>query len=113
MKKSDKIFIAGHKGLVGSAIYEKLINEGYKNLLLVDRNKLDLRDFRIVKEFFKNKQIDYMVMCAAKAGGIMANSSQQKDFFFREYRDTKFIIKVSFRKKYKKDNFFRNFMHLS
>jgi len=112
MKKSDKIFIAGHKGLVGSAIYEKLINEGYKNLLVIDRNKLDLRDFRIVKEFFKNKKIDYMVMCAAKAGGIMANSSQQKDFFL-ENIDTKFIIKVSFRKKYKKDNFFRNFMHLS
>jgi len=105
MKKSDKIFIAGHKGLVGSAIYEKLINEGYKNLLVIDRNKLDLRDFKIVKEFFKNKKIDYMVMCAAKAGGIMANSSQQKDFFLENIEIQNSLLKLALEKNIKRTIF--------
>jgi len=105
MKKSDIIFIAGHKGLVGSAIYEKLINEGYKNLLVADRNKLDLRDFRIVKEFFKNKKIDYMVMCAAKAGGIMANSFNQKDFFLENIEIQNSLLKLALDKNIKRTIF--------
>ena len=81
MKKSDNIFIAGHKGLVGSAIFKLLKNKGYENLITIDRKKIDLKDFNKLNSFFKNKKIDYMVMAAAKAGGIIANSSNQKDFF--------------------------------
>ena len=83
MKKSDKIFIAGHNGLVGSAVFDLLKKKGFKNIVTIDRKKLDLRNFQKVKDYFKNKKIDYMVMSAARAGGIIANSQNQKDFFFR------------------------------
>ena len=78
MKKSDKIFIAGHNGLVGSAVFD-LLKEGFKNIVTIDRKKLDL-NFQKVKDYFKNKKIDYMVMSAARAGGIIANSQNQKIF---------------------------------
>ena len=81
MKRSDNIFIAGHKGLVGSSIFNLLKNKGYKNLITVNRKNLDLRNFDKVIKYFKNKKIDYMVMAAARAGGIIANNSNQKDFF--------------------------------
>ena len=81
MKKSDNIFIAGHKGLVGSAVYKLLKRKGFKNIITIDKNKIDLRNSILVDNFFKNKNIDYMVMSAARAGGIIANSSNQKDFF--------------------------------
>ena len=58
MKKSDKIFIAGHRGLVGSSVYNLLKKKGYKNLITVRRNNLDLRDFKKVFKYFKNKKID-------------------------------------------------------
>ncbi len=85
MKKTDKIFIAGHNGLVGSSIYNLLKKKGYKNLILVNRKKLDLRNYNKVTKYFKNKKVDYMIMAAARAGGIIANNSNQKDFFFRKY----------------------------
>ena len=81
MKKTDKIFIAGHNGLVGSSIYNLLKKKGYKNLILVNRKKLDLRNYNKVTKYFKNKKVDYMIMAAARAGGIIANNSNQKDFF--------------------------------
>ena len=74
MKKSDNIFIAGHKGLVGSSIFRLLKKKGYKNLIVVNRKKLDLRDSKKVFKYFKTKRVDYMIMAAAKAGGIIANS---------------------------------------
>ena len=82
MKKTDSIFIAGHNGLVGSSVVKILKNEGYKNIITVKRDKLDLRDHSKVIKYFKNKKIDYLVMAAARAGGIIANSSNQRDFFF-------------------------------
>ena len=81
MKKSDNIFIAGHKGLVGNSVLKLLKKKGFKNLIVVNRKKLDLRNSKKVINYFKNKKIDYMIMAAAKAGGIVANSSNQKDFF--------------------------------
>ena len=79
MKKTDNIFIAGHNGLVGSAVLKLLIKKGYKKIITIDRKKLDLRDFKKVEKFFKNRKIDYMIMAAARAGGIIANSQNQKD----------------------------------
>ena len=79
MKKSDNIYIAGHNGLVGSSVYALLKKNGYKNLITVNRNKLDLRNYNKVEKYFKSLKIDYMIMAAAKAGGIMANSHNQKD----------------------------------
>jgi GDP-L-fucose synthase len=102
MIKSDKIFVAGHKGLVGSAIYNKLINEGYKNLIVVDRNKLDLRNYSKVEKYFKKIKIDYMVMAAAKAGGIMDNSTNQKDFFLNNIEIQNSLLKLALKKKIKR-----------
>ena len=69
MDKKSKIFLAGHKGLVGSAVYFCLKENNYKNITVIDKKKVDLRDFRKLEKFFKNKKIDYMIMAAARAGG--------------------------------------------
>ena len=99
MKKTDNIFIAGHNGLVGSSVVKILKNEGYKNILTVKRNKLDLRDHIKVIKYFKNKKIDYLVMAAARAGGIIANSSNQRDFFFDNIEIQNSLLKLAQKKK--------------
>ena len=81
MNKNSKIFIAGHNGLVGSAVFRNLKNHGYKNLITISKNKLDLKNSKKVNFFFKKKKIEYMVICAALAGGIVANSKYPVDFF--------------------------------
>ena len=77
---NSRIFIAGHKGLVGSAIYRKLIEKGYKNLIIADRKKLDLRDQKKVIKFLKIKKPDFIFIAAAKVGGIYFNSKFKADF---------------------------------
>jgi len=105
MKKTDNIFVAGHNGLVGSSVLNLLIEKGYKKIITVDRKKLDLRDFNKVKSFFKNKKIDYMIMAAARAGGIMANSSNQKDFFLQNIEIQNSLLKLALEKKIKRTIF--------
>ena len=73
MNKNSKIFITGHAGLVGSALYKNLIRNGYKNIIIAKKTKLDLRNLKKVNFFFKKKKIEYLVMCAAKVGCIMDN----------------------------------------
>ena len=102
MKKSDNIFIAGHKGLVGNAVYKLLKKKGFKNLITIDRKKVDLRNSVLVDNFFKNKNIDYMVMAAARAGGIIANSSNQKDFFLDNIEIQNSLLKLALKKKIKR-----------
>ena len=75
MEKNSKIFIAGHNGLVGSAIVRKLQNEGYDNLILRSRSELDLRDQRAVRNFFSTEKPEYVFLAAAKVGGINYNAS--------------------------------------
>ena len=105
MKKTDNIFIAGHNGLVGSSIVKILKKEGYKNILTVSRNKLDLRSHTKVMRYFKNKKIDYMVIAAARAGGIIANSSNQRDFFFDNIEIQNSLLKLAQKKKIKRTIF--------
>ena len=81
MNKYSKIFIAGHNGLVGSAVFRNLKKHGYKNLIIISKKKLDLKNTKKVDLFFKKKKIEYMVICAALAGGIVANSKYPVDFF--------------------------------
>jgi GDP-L-fucose synthase len=102
VKKSDNIFIAGHKGLVGNAVYKLLKKNGFKNLITIDRKKIDLRNSVLVDNFFKNKNIDYMVMAAARAGGIIANSSNQKDFFLENIEIQNSLLKLALKKKIKR-----------
>jgi len=77
---NSRIFVTGHKGLVGSAIYRKLIEKGYKNLIIADRKNLDLRDQKKVIKFLKIKKPDFIFIAAAKVGGIYFNSKFKADF---------------------------------
>jgi len=82
MEKNSKIFVAGHNGLVGSAIVRKLQNEGYDNLILRSRRELDLRDQRAVRNFFSTEKPEYVFLAAAKVGGIIANALAPADFTY-------------------------------
>ena len=81
MNKNSRIFIAGHKGLVGSAVYRNFAKKGYKNLYVISKNKLDLKDSEKVNVYFKKNRIEYLIICAARAGGILANSKYPVEFF--------------------------------
>ena len=80
MKKDSRIYVAGHRGLVGSAILRKLEEQGYTNLVYKTSKELDLRDPRQVGEFFKAERIEYVFLAAAKVGGIVANNQYPADF---------------------------------
>ncbi|MBD1152127.1 GDP-L-fucose synthase [Pelagibacterales bacterium SAG-MED22] len=82
LSKKTKIFVAGHKGLIGSSIVKKLISEGFKNILTVDKKKLDLRDQHKVFNFFKFKKIDAVINAAGTVGGIFANNKYKADFIY-------------------------------
>ncbi len=82
MDRNSRIFVAGHRGLVGSAIVRKLRAEGYDNLVLRSRNELDLRDQRAVADFFLEERPDHVFLAAAKVGGIVANNSFPADFIY-------------------------------
>lgn len=105
MKKSDRIFVAGHKGLVGSSILDLLKKKGFKNLITIDRKNLDLRNYHNVEKFFKFKKIDYMIMAAARAGGIIANSQNQKDFFLDNIEIQNSLLKLALKKNIKRTIF--------
>ena len=102
MKKNDAIFIAGHNGLVGSSVLKKLKKDGFKNIIIINKKKLDLRNFEKVNRYFKNKKIDYMIMAAARAGGIIANNTNQKDFFLENIEIQNTLLKLALIKKIKR-----------
>ena len=105
MKKKANIFIAGHNGLVGSSVLRQFKSNGFVNLITVDRKRLDLRDFNKVKKYFKNIKIDYMIMAAARAGGILANNNNQKDFFLENIEIQNSLLQLAFLKKIKRTIF--------
>jgi GDP-L-fucose synthase len=80
MNKNARVYIAGHRGLVGSALVRRLQADGYDNLLLATRDQLDLRDPMQVTGFFKHERPEYVVVAAAKVGGILANKTYPADF---------------------------------
>ena len=80
MTKDAKIYIAGHNGLVGSAILRRLQNEGFENLVLKTFDQLDLRDQHAVKSFFESERPEYVFLAAAKVGGILANNTYRAQF---------------------------------
>lgn len=82
MKLDGKIFVAGHRGLVGSAVVRKLKLEGYTNLLLRSRQELDLTHQSAVFDFFEKERPEYVILCAARVGGIVANMNNQADFLY-------------------------------
>lgn len=82
MEKSAKIFVAGHRGMVGSAITRKLNSAGFHHLLTADSRQLDLRNQLEVNEFFRREKPDYVFLAAAKVGGILANNTYRADFLY-------------------------------
>ena len=83
MEPNSKIYIAGHKGLVGSTILRKLKEKGYVNLIYKSYNELDLTNQNDVESFFKKEKPDYVFLAAAKVGGILANSTRQAEFIYQ------------------------------
>jgi GDP-L-fucose synthase len=82
MEKSSKIYVAGHRGMVGSAIVRKLQAEGYSNIVLRTSKELDLRNQAEVENFFASERPEYVFLAAAKVGGIMANNTYRADFLY-------------------------------
>jgi GDP-L-fucose synthase len=82
MEKSAKIYIAGHRGMVGSAIERKLNAEGYHNMIHRTSNELDLRNQQAVNTFFELEKPDYVILAAAKVGGIHANNTYRAEFIY-------------------------------
>lgn len=102
MDKNAKIYIAGHRGLVGSAISEELRNNGYHNLVYKTHKELDLTDSRAVDDFFEREQIDYVFLCAAKVGGILANNTYRADFIYENLAIQNAVLYAAYKHKVKK-----------
>ncbi len=80
LKKNSKIYIAGHKGLVGSAVLDVIKKKGFKRIITATRKELDLRDKKKVENFFRKNRPEFVIICAAKVGGILENKNYQLDF---------------------------------
>lgn len=102
MNKNAKIYIAGHKGLVGSAIWKNLSQKGYTNLIGRTSAELDLCDAQAVAQFFKNEKPDYVFLAAAKVGGIMANNTYRADFIYENLMIQNNVIHSAYENKVKK-----------
>ena len=102
MEKSAKIYVAGHHGLVGSAIWKNLQEKGYTHLIGRSHKELDLLDGVAVKRFFDEEQPEYVILAAAHVGGIMANSIYRADFIYQNLQIQQNVIGESFRHGVKK-----------
>ncbi len=102
MNKTDKIYVAGHRGMVGSAIYRILEKEGYQNLVTRTSSELDLRNQQQVKEFFQQEKPDFVFLAAAKVGGIQANNIYRAEFLYDNLMIQQNIIHQSYEAEVKK-----------
>ncbi len=96
INKKSKIYLAGHSGLVGSAILNKLETSGYKNIIISNRKQLDLRNQKKVLNFFKKNKFQSVIIAAAKVGGINANNNYRADFIYDNLSIQNNIIHSSF-----------------
>jgi GDP-L-fucose synthase len=102
MDKESKIYIAGHRGMVGSAIHRNLTNAGYSNFLLRTSGELDLRRQKDVEEFFEKERPEYVFLAAAKVGGIVANNTYRADFIYENLMIQNNVIHSSWKSGVKK-----------
>ena len=102
LNKNAKIYVAGHRGLVGSAIWKNLQDKGYTNLIGKTHKELDLLDAVSVRKFFDEEQPEYVFLAAAFVGGIMANSIYRADFLYKNLQIQQNVIGESFRHNVKK-----------
>ena len=97
MNKDAKIYVAGHRGMVGSAIYRKLQKEGYLNLCVATSGDLDLKNAVDVDHFFNAEKPEYVFLAAAKVGGIIANNVYPVDFLYENLMIQNNVIEASYR----------------
>lgn len=102
MNLNDKIYIAGHRGMVGSAILRQLKAEGYNNFILKTSSELDLRNQQAVADFFQKEKPDYVFLAAAKVGGIIANNTYRGDFIYENLMIQNNVIHQSYLNEVKK-----------
>jgi GDP-L-fucose synthase len=102
MNKNSKIYVAGHRGLVGSAIWRNLESKGYANLVGRTHSELDLLDAAAVKAFFDSERPEFVILAAAHVGGIIANNTYRADFIYRNLQIQNNVIGESFRHNVKK-----------
>ena len=102
MEKNAKIYVAGHRGLVGSAIWKNLQNKGFTNLIGRTHQELDLLDGDAVKRFFEEEKPEYVFLAAAFVGGIMANNIYRADFIYKNLQIQQNIIFESYKNEVKK-----------
>jgi GDP-L-fucose synthase len=102
MNKNSKIYIAGHKGMVGSAIVRALKAGGFSNLIVCTSQELDLRNQQSTSSFFENEKPEYVFLAAAKVGGIMANNNYRADFLYDNLQIQTNVIHASYKNNVKK-----------
>lgn len=102
MELNSKIFVAGHNGLVGTAITKALLSKGYNNLVLKTKSELDLSDTLKVENFFQKEKPEYVFLAAAKVGGIVANNTYRADFIYQNLTIQNNIIYSAYKNKVKK-----------
>ena len=102
MNKNSKIYVAGHRGLVGSAIVKNLISKGYTNIITRTHSELDLLNQKAVEEFFEKEKPEYVILAAAKVGGIVANNTYRADFIYENLQIQNNVIHQSYVHKVKK-----------
>lgn len=105
MEKNAKIYVAGHRGMVGSAIVRELERQGYRNIITRTHSELDLTDQKKVNEFFEQERPDYVFLAAAKVGGIVANSKAPADFMYQNMMLEMNVINAAWRNGVKKLEF--------
>ena len=102
MNKNSKIYVAGHRGLVGSAIVKNLVSKGYTNIITRTHKELDLINQKDVEEFFEKEKPEYVILAAAKVGGIVANNTYRADFIYENLQIQNNVIHQSYVHKVKK-----------
>ena len=102
MNKNSKIYVAGHRGLVGSAIVKNLESKGYTNIITRTHKELDLINQKAVEEFFEKEKLEYVILAAAKVGGIVANNTYRADFIYENLQIQNNVIHQSYVHKVKK-----------
>ena len=105
LKKNSKIFITGHKGLVGSSILEYFKKKNFKKIITKSRKQLDLTNTTSVEKFFKKNKVDILIMCAAKVGGILDNSLYPSEYFYENSMIQNNLLRAAKRYKIKRTLF--------
>ena len=102
MNKDSKVYLAGHNGLVGSAIHKQLLDKGFTNIIYRDFSELDLRNQQATEDFFEQEKPEIVILAAAKVGGIMANNTYRADFIYENLMIQNNIIHQSYKHEVKK-----------